>query len=70
MQTDEWPLIENELAKVFTLEAKESLPFGVIAFHGTSYLFDESLELASPQYDCLFKAVDGKPVFDKFVKCD
>lgn len=64
----EWIDIENEINKVFRLEAREKKPFGVIEFHGTSDLFEESTELSSPKYDCLFKTVNGKPMFDKFQK--
>ena len=73
MQSPEWPAIEEELSKVFTLEAKEQLPYGVIALHGTSDLFDESKELESPQYEAVFTCtrIDDiySPKFKEFVRC-
>jgi len=65
---EDWPEIEQELFKVFNLEAKEPLPYGVIAYHGISPMFDECLELESPQYEAFFKTEEGKPVFVEFKK--
>jgi len=63
-----WPLIEIELASVFKLEAKEQRGFGAVEFHCTSNLFDETIECASPKYTAIFKSVNDKPKFIKFVK--
>lgn len=62
----DWPLIEAELNKVFTLEAKETKSNGIIEFHGLSPLFEESVECSSPGYQAIFKTVDRKPIFLKF----
>ncbi len=68
MSDSNWLDVEKELSKVFTLEAKETKPFGIVEFHGTSPLFDESIEGSSPQYDCVFKTVFNKPKFCEFKK--
>lgn len=68
MIDDHWPLIENELYRVFKLEAKEEKPFGVIAFHGISEFFDETQELTSPEYMVILTTEDNKPKFLKFEK--
>jgi hypothetical protein len=66
--SEEWKDIEAELIKVFTPESVQALPFGVTAIHGTSYLFEEAIEGASPKYSCIFTTVDRKPKFLKFEK--
>ena len=69
MEDKNWPLIEAEINKVFTLELKVDKLNGLVAFHGVSDLFEESdVPATSPAYDCFFKTVDGNPVFDKFTK--
>lgn len=69
LASDQWPLVQAEIDKVFTLEIKEQAAFGQVSFHGTSDLFDESIEGSSPQYDAIFMTIPpNQPRFVEFKK--
>lgn len=66
---NDWPLIKDELSRVFTFLHEEEIGSGIVRFHGESELFETMPEGGSRKYDCIFTTdpETRKPKFDKFI---
>lgn len=68
MAGSDWPLILEELNKVFTTDVIITGALSTKIFYGTSHLFEDCNEVEGKQYTVWFKTNDKKPAFDRFEK--